>query len=155
MDGTGRETLHNTSLTWPNDVAIDYDTQTLYWVDAKLRKIETSSVNGSGRRLLTEESIFSPFSITFHDGILYWSDWSLNQVIYTSVLDPGQVNGLVDSLSTDPMGVVVVSIDTQPIGKQDESEKGVGHYSLIASLDNIQGSKDQSRWELYQWRNQW
>lgn len=117
MDGTGRESLHNTSLTWPNDVAIDYDTQTLYWVDAKLKKIESSFVDGTGRRLLSEAFIFAPFSITFYDGVLYWSDWSLNQVIYASVSDPGRVMGLVSALSADPMGVVVVSMDAQPIGK--------------------------------------
>ena len=51
MDGTSREVLHNTNLVWPTALTLDYDTQTLYWLDASLDKLETSHVNGSNRRL--------------------------------------------------------------------------------------------------------
>lgn len=117
MDGTSRETLHNTSLVWPNDITIDYQSQTIYWVDAKLDKIESSYVNGSNRLLVSRAFIIHPFSISFYRGVLYWSDWVLNQVVYTQVPTQGNVEGLVPGLAKDPMGVKVVALDIQPLGK--------------------------------------
>ena len=123
MDGTARETLHNTSLVWPNDITIDYESQTIYWVDAKLDKIESSHVDGSNRRLISEAFVLHPFSISFHQGVLYWSDWSLNQVVYTQLPTEGRVKALVPGLRKDPMGVKVVALEVQPLG-----ELVVGRY---------------------------
>ena len=44
LDGTERIVLLNTSLGWPNGLAIDYDAGKLYWGDAKTDKIEVSLV---------------------------------------------------------------------------------------------------------------
>ena len=51
MDGQNRTVLHNTLLTWPNGITIDYSAQKLYWVDAFLDKIEYSGVDGTGRQV--------------------------------------------------------------------------------------------------------
>ena len=51
MDGQNRTVLHNTLLTWPNGITIDYSAQKLYWVDAFLDKIEYSDVDGTGRQV--------------------------------------------------------------------------------------------------------
>lgn len=40
LDGTDRMVLLNTSLGWPNGLALDYATGKLYWGDAKTDKIE-------------------------------------------------------------------------------------------------------------------
>ena len=117
MDGTARETLHSTSLVWPNDIAIDYESQTIYWVDAQLDKIESSHVDGSNRQLISEAFILHPFSISFHQGVLYWSDWSLNNVVYTQLPTEGRVEALVQGLRNNPMGVKVVALDAQPTGE--------------------------------------
>ena len=117
MDGTMRETLHDTDLTWPNGLTIDYNTHTLYWVDAKLDKIESSFMNGSNRQLVTTSFVIHPFSIAFFDGILYWSDWVIRQVIYAPLSSVESVAGLVPVLQNKPMGVRVVAIGTQPISE--------------------------------------
>lgn len=40
LDGSERVVLVNTSLGWPNGLALDYATGKLYWGDAKTDKIE-------------------------------------------------------------------------------------------------------------------
>jgi len=40
LDGTERAVLLNSSLGWPNGLAIDYAAGKLYWGDAKTDKIE-------------------------------------------------------------------------------------------------------------------
>lgn len=117
MDGTMRQTLHNTDLVWPNGITIDYLTQTLYWVDAKLDKIESSFVNGSNRRLVTTTFVFHPFSIVFFEDVLYWSDWLIKQVIYAPVSSIHEVVGLISPLPKLPMGLRVVGLGSQPISK--------------------------------------
>lgn len=42
LDGTARVVLLNSSLGWPNGLAIDYTAGKLYWGDAKTDKIEVS-----------------------------------------------------------------------------------------------------------------
>lgn len=43
LDGTARLVLVNSSLGWPNGLAIDYTAGNLYWGDAKTDKIEVRS----------------------------------------------------------------------------------------------------------------
>lgn len=49
LDGSDRLTLLNTSLGWPNGLAIDYTAGKLYWGDAKTDKIEVSVTDVSSR----------------------------------------------------------------------------------------------------------
>ena len=115
MDGTSREALHNTSLVWPNAITVDYDTQTLYWADAMLDKIEASDVDGSNRKVVTENFIFHPFDITFYNGTLYWTDWLTDSILRTRISTPDDVDQLFLALDTEPMGVHVVARERQPI----------------------------------------
>lgn len=115
MDGTSRKTLHNTSLVWPNAITVDYDTQTLYWADANLNKIETSGVDGSNRKVVTTAFIFHPFDITFYNGILYWTDWLTDSILRTQINSPDNVDQLFLALDTEPMGLHVVTRERQPL----------------------------------------
>lgn len=47
---------------FPNGLCIDYEMQRLYWVDAKLDKIETSDFNGEHRAVLIND-IIHPFGL--------------------------------------------------------------------------------------------
>ena len=117
MDGSksSRQTLHSTELAWPNALTIDYTSQTLYWADAKLNKIERSNVDGSSRTLLTTNLILHPFGLTYHAGYLYWSDWQTDQITTTPIDDPDNVTVVIASLNTEPMGLEVVATSRQPI----------------------------------------
>jgi len=57
LDGTNRTVIINSSLGWPNGLAIDRLERRLYWADAELDRIEMAFVNGSDRRVLVCEDL--------------------------------------------------------------------------------------------------
>ena len=118
MDGTSREVLHNTNLVWPTALTLDYDTQTLYWLDASLDKLESSHVNGSNRRLLLSTQIYHPLGITFYQSRLYWTDWGTKEVLSASINLPSTVSKVISGRGVYPRGIFVVSLDKQPAGLQ-------------------------------------
>ena len=117
MDGSSHTILHNTGLGWPNGIALDQDTQNLYWVDAQLDRIETSRTDGTGRRVLSIPHIYHPFGITFYQGELYWTDWTLKAVLKVPLNQTSAVQLVISNLILDPMGIRVVSHDKQPLCK--------------------------------------
>ena len=117
MDGTARMVLHNTTLRSPYAITVDYQTQTLYWLDYSLDRLESSRTDGSGRSLLTRNSIRSPFDVTFYDGYLYWTDQSYYRLLSTPVRNPNNVTFLTPRRCCNtPYGVQVISEDRQPSG---------------------------------------
>ena len=114
MDGTGRTVLIDTNLATPYAITIDYDTQTLYWADYDLDKIESASTNGTNRTLVTTASVTSPNGITFYDGILYWSDTNYPDSIYSINVSSPDVVTTVRSYIDDPYSIHVITEDRQP-----------------------------------------
>ena len=109
MDGTARMVLHDTNISSPVGMTLDYDTQTLYWIDSWLRTLESSGVDGSNRVLLTELPRFSrPWDVTFFEDTLYWTDQRLNAIYSSSVDSPGNFS-IVTQFFTDPFGIKVIS----------------------------------------------
>lgn len=59
LDGRDRHVLVNTSLGWPNGLALDLQEGKLYWGDAKTDKIEVSEVPGAQMYVKGHRSIRS------------------------------------------------------------------------------------------------
>ena len=121
MDGKRRRVLHNTNLVWPNGITLDYGSQILYWADANLDRVESSSVDGSNRRIITVRGIFHPFDLTVFGDTLFLTDWILDQVLAVSLAPTGGLRSnstvsLTSSLRNEPMGIHVVTPDRQPTG---------------------------------------
>lgn len=114
MDGTSRMVLHNTDLSAPYGLTLDYASQTLYWIDNSLDKIESSHADGTNRMLLTRVSVQCPWGITFYDDKLYWSDHCQHAIYTTFVNQPNSVTTLV-STGNDPYRLHVISEERQPI----------------------------------------
>lgn len=51
MDGKNSRALITENLEWPNSLSIDYANNRLYWVDSKLKVIESIRLDGSDRRV--------------------------------------------------------------------------------------------------------
>ena len=64
LDGTNRTVLVNTSLSWPNGIAVDFSTQKIYWGDGMEDKIEVINADGTNRRVLVEDEIPHIFGFT-------------------------------------------------------------------------------------------
>ena len=73
MDGTHREVLVNTSLHWPNGLALDFVERKLYWGDGHLDKIEVADMDGSNRRVIVSEDLSHIFGFSLLGRVWYWS----------------------------------------------------------------------------------
>ena len=114
MDGTSRTSLHTTELSAPYGLTIDYDTQTLYWVDYTLDKLESSNVDGTNRTVVTRASVQCPWGITFFEKKLYWGDVCQHVIYSTSINAPNDVSTLI-STGDDPYRLHVITKERQPV----------------------------------------
>ena len=124
MDGTSLTVLHDTDLSQPIGLTLDHETQSLYWVDYTLNKIEVSNSDGSGRSVLTTSSVRDPYSITFHNGKLYWTDIYYNRIYTTPVIAPS-VTSIISQ--GDMYGIQAIAEERQP----------KGYIILLASIINF------------------
>lgn len=80
MAGTNRTVLHSIHIVWPNALTVDYITQSIYWADAKLRVIESSSYDGSHRRPILTSGVRHVFAMTFFESYIYWTEWETRSI---------------------------------------------------------------------------
>lgn len=80
MDGTNPRPLVNKDLHWPNGVTLDWPNERLYWVDAKLKRIESIRLDGTGRYIVLEHVLKHPYGIAVFENNIYWSDWDTKNI---------------------------------------------------------------------------
>lgn len=118
MDGKLTVTLHSMNLTTPFALALDYETQILYWSDNSLNQLESSSTNGSSRTKLIMTP--SPFAMTFYKGNLFWSSQSTYNILkipVTPMNSSGRATTVVNGLSYLPYGIQIISDGQKPNGE--------------------------------------
>ena len=97
MDGTSRKVLHSTNLYDPVSLTIDYQSQTLYWIDSTLEKMEKSTVNGSNRqtllsRLIALTVLDNAGEMTLLGNTLYWAERERKSLYSTNINSPQTIN---------------------------------------------------------------
>ena len=118
MDGNSRTVLHSSGLSTVYGLTLDYQNQTLYWVDYSNNRIEKSSVTGSNR-VVVRTGLRDPWGVTYHAQRLYWTDWSADRIYSISVApsSSGTITSLTSSsFSGNPNGIHVISEERQPLG---------------------------------------
>ena len=128
MDGTARMVLHNSTVTSPVSLALDSSTQTLYWIDHSLSilgRMESSSVNGSNRRLLffSLSTLLRTGGMAVFQNTIYWAARNERSIHVTSRLNPvDDVTTLWTASSTDtPYEISVVAPSEQPPCKYSQT----------------------------------
>lgn len=77
MDGnpSTRTVVVSEHLGWPNALAIDYTLQRIFWADAKLKTVESSTYDGTDRRVIAVITPHHPYSMDLFENHLYYTDW--------------------------------------------------------------------------------
>ncbi|XP_021094201.1 low-density lipoprotein receptor-related protein 2 isoform X1 [Heterocephalus glaber] len=112
-DGSHLVPIVNTTLGWPNGLAIDWDASRLYWVDALFDKIEHSTFDGLDRRRLDHiEQMTHPFGLTVFKEHVYFTDWRLDAIVQVRKLDGGDMRVIRSGISRI-MHVKAYDVDLQ------------------------------------------
>ncbi|XP_043910917.1 low-density lipoprotein receptor-related protein 2-like [Protopterus annectens] len=103
-DGSNAQTIVNTTLGWPNGLAIDWGSplnRRLYWVDAYLDTVEHSNLDGSDRQTFQNLlQITHPYSLTVFSDYVFISDWRTNSVFRIRKRDGGGVTEIRKGLTS-------------------------------------------------------
>ncbi|XP_021948531.2 low-density lipoprotein receptor-related protein 1 isoform X4 [Folsomia candida] len=108
LSGYGIESIIIHDIRMPNSLALDLPARKLYWVDARLDKIERTNLDGTNRIVVIRHNPKHAFSLAVYQDYLIWTDW-----VRLSVLRANKYTGEnVEILRQDipkPMGIVAVS----------------------------------------------
>ena len=103
MDGTEAVTLFSSNLDAPIALAVDPSTDTLYWSDVSLNRIESSDIFGGNRRALaTNGDILHPNGLAVLGNYIFWIDKEthyIEKMNKTNGGDRKKVQGRVSNLS--------------------------------------------------------
>ncbi|XP_078605134.1 vitellogenin receptor-like isoform X4 [Branchiostoma floridae x Branchiostoma japonicum] len=80
MDGSGREMIVRKKLLWPVGLSLDHPSNRLFWMDSKLKVLESTDLNGENRYLIRGLDVGQPFSMALFEDLVYWSDDRSNKV---------------------------------------------------------------------------
>ncbi|KAK9679907.1 Low-density lipoprotein receptor repeat class B [Popillia japonica] len=86
MDGSNPQMIIRENLGWPNSLTIDYETEELFWADAREDYIAVSDLNGNNIRIIASRTkspdlkLHHVFAITVWEDYIYWSDWETKSV---------------------------------------------------------------------------
>lgn len=117
LDGSFRTTVHSTGLSNVIGLTLDYQNQTLYWMENRCYgDIERSSVNGSNRETILSNRLCNPWALSYYAGTLYLTDRNYRRIRSISVNQPLILNTIVPSLGYYPYDIKVIAEEKQQIG---------------------------------------
>lgn len=74
MDGSDVMVFVGGDIHWPNGVTVDEPAERIYWVEAKLQRIETIKFDATDRRVILGGVALHPYSIAVFENQIYWSE---------------------------------------------------------------------------------
>ena len=74
LDGSDRRAIVSTSISSPVDIAVDEESDCVFWVDADLKRVESAELDGSKRRVLATDRVAQPVSLAVQGAHVYWAD---------------------------------------------------------------------------------
>lgn len=98
LAGEDRKTIISTDITWPNDLAIDYNNKKLFWVDAKFDALYSCDFEGGNRvlhfKLKYNKGYSHPYSMAYSNSedFAYFSDWNTDSVYAASANSSGNLS---------------------------------------------------------------
>ena len=111
MSGFKVESIIDTDIRMPNGLTLDHAAKKLYWVDARLDKIERADFDGRNRLVIGKDKPKHAFAIAVFEDYIYWTDWVLFSVLRANKHTGDDVVVLRKDIQK-PMGIVAVSNQT-------------------------------------------
>ncbi|XP_022098071.1 hyalin-like isoform X1 [Acanthaster planci] len=108
LDGNNRRIVVQGGLSYPSSVTIDFNGNSLYWIDAIHDTIETSDLSGSNRRLVANLTVYSlsfPFDLAVYGDYVYWTEWGMYPTILRVHLDGRGAETIGPSIFQMPGGI--------------------------------------------------
>uniref|UniRef100_A0A3Q3IDS7 Low-density lipoprotein receptor-related protein 4 n=1 Tax=Monopterus albus TaxID=43700 RepID=A0A3Q3IDS7_MONAL len=149
-NGTNRIVIISSNLTWPNGLAIDYETKRLYWADAGMKTIEFGNFDGSDRQV---KGILKHLSLNLcPHRVCFCVDWLRNSLVekvyfvssnLTRPLPLSLLQVLIGSQLPHPFGLTVHEdklywTDWQSKNIQSADKlTGLGRHTLAENLENL------------------
>nr|CAD7429275.1 unnamed protein product [Timema monikensis] len=74
-DPKTRKIIVSKDIFWPNGLTVDYATETVYWLDGRLKFIASIDYEGRNRCVLAQQGVVYPFALAMFNNKIYWTDW--------------------------------------------------------------------------------
>nr|VZI46220.1 unnamed protein product [Spirometra erinaceieuropaei] len=120
LDGTHREiVVDQEHAVWPNGIALDFEAQQLYYVDAYLAVIQRVPYAGGTPTRIVPGGLQHPFGFDLLGDNLFWSDWQTLEISQANKQD-GSGLRVLKTLGVDDMmmGIRAVDLSIKDIAKK-------------------------------------
>ncbi|XP_018570175.1 protein cueball [Anoplophora glabripennis] len=128
LDGTGHETLVDRDVVTPEGIAIDYQSQRLYWADSRggsiYGRIESTTLEGKERELVHEGTHIKPFGLAVDGDTIYWTDINNNGVYRISISKKSEPEKIIE-FDGRPMGLVTNNFRINDLSECKYIEAGI------------------------------
>ena len=119
MAGEHRKVIVNVSSIegagWPNGLTADYNSDRLYWIDARSDSIHSTKYDGSDHHEILRSGQFlsHPFAISVFGNYVYWTDWRTNSIVKANKWN-GTEQQVIHQTVTQPFDLHVFHPFRQP-----------------------------------------
>nr|CAD7443152.1 unnamed protein product [Timema bartmani] len=129
-DPKTRKIIVSKDIFWPNGLTVDYATETVYWLDGRLKFIASIDYEGRNRCVLAQQGVVYPFALAMFNNKIYWTDWGTWSRAGGKAVVPKE---LFHSEYV-PMGIRVWDPARQPPGETpcQKNNGGCSHLCLLA-----------------------
>ncbi|XP_001966853.2 putative vitellogenin receptor [Drosophila ananassae] len=108
-DGSQAETLLTSGLDAPEDLAVDWLTQNIYFSDNAMRHIAVCSHDGLNCAVLVTQDVHQPRSLALwpQRGLMFWTDWGVRPMIARASMDGTRSRPIVSDNIHWPNGIAL------------------------------------------------
>ena len=120
MDGSDAKVIIDANLGWPNALAVSYETNEIFYGDAKEDYIAVANFDGTNvRKILSRENtpkarIHHIFALSVFEDYIYWTDWETKSIERCHKYSGEKASTLMTSIHR-PMDLVVYHPLRQPV----------------------------------------